>query len=275
MASVYIKPTVTFNRGETFVFGAWVCTANGAGSFQCRLTMPPNPETSLVTLPEVVTGELTGKFGEISLFNEHADFELGSASNSNSTSLWASVWEPATEPSHVDSPPRERFTRGPHNVSRAHMKAPTTRRAGKEPAPEYDSDSDTGPGYASNSNPLFGFYSDSAYEFDFGSDPEEPESEDNSIEQPLSGPAASLVITSTPAGRFVYWPDRKPADLTGGNSRCVTYLDSLPVPGGNTACSSWGAHSYRGGNQRLQPWLSRSASLHDYQRDVRALGDGP
>jgi hypothetical protein len=70
------------------------------------------------------------------------------------------------------------------------------------------------------------------YEFDFGSDPEEPESEDNSTELPLSGPAAGLVITSTPAGRFVYWPDRKPADLTGGNSRCVAYLDSLPFQEG-------------------------------------------
>jgi hypothetical protein len=40
------------------------------------------------------------------------------------------------------------------------------------------------------------------------------------------------VITSTPAGRFVYWPDRKPADLTGGNSRCVAYLDSLPFQEG-------------------------------------------
>jgi hypothetical protein len=37
-----------------------------------------------------------------------------------------------------------------------------------------------------------------------------------------------LVITSTPAGRFVYWPDRKPADLIDGNSRYVAYLDSLP-----------------------------------------------
>jgi hypothetical protein len=93
---VYIKPTVAFNRGDTFVFGAWVCTANGAGSFQCRLTMLPNPETGLVTLPEVVTGELAGKFSEISLFDQHADFELGSASNLNSTSPWAIVCEPAT-----------------------------------------------------------------------------------------------------------------------------------------------------------------------------------
>jgi hypothetical protein len=85
-APVYFKPTVAFNRSDTFVFDAWVCAADSTGSFQHRLTMPPNPKTGLVTLPEVVTGELAGKFGEISLFNHHADFELESASNSNSTS---------------------------------------------------------------------------------------------------------------------------------------------------------------------------------------------
>jgi hypothetical protein len=194
--------------------------------------MPPNPETGLVTLPEVVTGELADKFGEISLFDQHADFELGSASNLNSTFPWAIVCEPATQPSHVDSPPRERLARGPRDVSRAHAKAPTTRQAGKEPVPEYNSDSDTAPGHTSDSNPLFGFYSNSAYEFDFGSDPEDPESKDNSVEQPLSGPASGLVITSTPAGRFVYWPDRKPVDLIDGNSRYVAYLDSLPFQEG-------------------------------------------
>jgi hypothetical protein len=212
-APVYFKPTVAFNRGDTFVFGAWVCTADGAGSFQRRLTMPPNPETDFVMLPEVVTGELAGEFGEISLFNHHADFELESTSNSNSTSPWAIACEPAAQPSHVVPPSRECSTRGPRNPCRARTGAPSSRRAGKEPVPEYNSASDTAPGHASDSNPLFEFYSDSAYEFDFGSDPEDPESEDNSTEHPLSGPASGLVITSTPAGRFVYWPDRKPADL--------------------------------------------------------------
>jgi hypothetical protein len=47
------------------------------------------------------------------------------------------------------------------------------------------------------------------------------------MEQPLSGPASDLVITSTPTGRFIYWPDHKPADLTDESSRCVAYLDSL------------------------------------------------
>jgi hypothetical protein len=88
--------------------------------------------------------------------------------------------------------------RGPRILSRACTEAPSFRRAGKEPVPEYNSDSDTAPGHASDSNPLFGFYTDSTYEFDFGSDLEDPESEDNSTEHPLSGPASGLVITSTP-----------------------------------------------------------------------------
>jgi hypothetical protein len=115
--------------------------------------MSPNPETGLVTLSEVVTGNVAGKFGEISLYNQHIDFELGSNSNSNSTSPWAIACESAAQPSCAASPLRERFTRGPRNVSRAHAKAPIARRSGKEIVPEYDSDTDTVPGYNSDSNP--------------------------------------------------------------------------------------------------------------------------
>jgi hypothetical protein len=108
----------------------------------------------------------------------------------------------------------------------------TARRVGKEIISEYKSDSNTVPDYNSDSNPVSGYYLDSSYEFDFGSDPDEPESENNTTEQPLLGSASSLVITSTPTGRFIYWPDRKPADLTDANSRCVAYLDSLPFQEG-------------------------------------------
>jgi hypothetical protein len=216
-ASISIKTTVAFNHGDTFVFGSWVCTADGVGSFQRRLTMAPNLSTGLVTLPEVITGELARKFGEISLYNQHVDFEFGSTSNSNLTSPWAIACEPATEPSCADFPLHEHFPYGICNASKAHANALTTRWAGKEIVSDY----------ASDSNPISGYYSDSSYEFDFGSDPNEPESENSTTEQSLSGPASGLVITSTTAGRFVYWPDRKPADLTDGNSLCVAYLDSL------------------------------------------------
>jgi hypothetical protein len=166
--------------------------------------MPPNPKIGLVTLPEVVTSDLARKFGEISLYNQHADFKLGSNSNSNSISPWAIACEPAIEPSCAESPLHEHFPYGLCIASKAHAKALSARRAGKEIVSEYNSDSNTVLGYNSDSNPLFGYYSDSSYEFDFGEDHNEPESENHRTEQPLSGPASSLVITSTPAGRFVY-----------------------------------------------------------------------
>jgi hypothetical protein len=98
-----------------------------------------------VTLPEVVTSELAGKFGEISLFNHHADFELEFASKSNSTSPWAIACEPAAQPSHVVPPPHEHSARGPRVPSRACTEASSSRRDCKEPVPEYNSDSDTTP----------------------------------------------------------------------------------------------------------------------------------
>jgi hypothetical protein len=122
----------------------------------------------------------------------------------------------------LDSPIHEHFPHGLCNASKAHAKALTTRRAGKEIVSDYTSDS----------NPVSSYCSDSSYEFDFGSDPDEPESETFTTEQPLSGPATGLVITSTPAGRFVYWTDRMAADLTNGNSRYVAYLNSLPFQEG-------------------------------------------
>jgi hypothetical protein len=170
----------------------------------------------------VIMSDLTGKFGKPSLYNQHADFKSGYASNSNSTSPWAIACESDTEPSCADIPLHEHFSYGLCNASRAHAEALIAQRVGKEIVCDYTSDS----------NRASGYYSDSSYEFYFGSDPDEPESENSMTEQPLSGPSTGLVITSTPAGIFVYWPDRKPADLTGGNSRCVAYLDSLPFQEG-------------------------------------------
>jgi hypothetical protein len=221
-ASIFIKPTVASNRGDTLIFGSWVYIADNTGYFQRCLTMKPNPRTGLVTLLEVIVGNLAGKFCEISLYNQHVDFESGSASNSNSTPPWSIACEPATEPSCADVPLHEHFPYGLCNASRAHAEALAARRAGKEIVSDYSSDS----------NPASGYHSDSYYEFDFGSNPDEPESENSTTEQPLSGPATGLVITSTSAERFVYWPDRKPADLIGENSHCVAYLDSLPFQEG-------------------------------------------
>jgi hypothetical protein len=84
----------------------------------------------------------------------------------------------------------------------------------------------------------------------------------------LSWPASGLVITSTPAGRFVYWPDRKPADLISGDSRYVTYLDSLPFQEGTPLTR---ADSYT-----PTEVASSDSSLGNPDREVfMAAGDTP
>jgi hypothetical protein len=88
-----------------------------------------------VTLPEVVTGDLAGKFSEISLYNQHVDFELGSDSNSNLASPWAIACEPAIEPSCADSPLHEHFPYGLCNASKAHVKVSPHDGLGKRSPP--------------------------------------------------------------------------------------------------------------------------------------------
>jgi hypothetical protein len=68
------------------------------------------------------------------------------------------------------------------------------RGTGKESVSEYTLDCNAVPGYNL----------DSSYEFDLGSNPIESETELNTTEDLLLGPTASLLITSTPASRFVY-----------------------------------------------------------------------
>jgi hypothetical protein len=179
--------------------------------------MTPDPETRLVTLPGVVTGQLVEKFDEFSLYNQAADFEIGSASNSNSTSPWIEPHELAPEPSCGPVLPRDHFPSVLYNATTAYVDALVPRQASKEIVSEYSSDSNVVPDCNS----------DSSYKFDFGLDPIEPESELNSTEEPLLDLAAGLVITSTPVGRFVHWTDYKPADLTDDNSHCVAYLEML------------------------------------------------
>ena len=38
--------TMTPPRGATFIFGSWVCVANGSGSFDSHLTNSPTPKSS-------------------------------------------------------------------------------------------------------------------------------------------------------------------------------------------------------------------------------------
>jgi hypothetical protein len=235
-ASIFIKSTVAFNRGDTFIFGSWVCTADGAGSFQRHLTMTPNPKTGLVTLPEVITGNLAGKFSEISLCNQHTDFESGSASNSNSTSTWVTACESATEPSCVDAPPHEHFPYGLCNASRAHAEALAARWAGKEIVSDYSSDSKPASGYSTPPT------SSTSGRILTSPSPRTPQLSNRC--QDSHRPGYNIYTCRQIrllAGPLACRPDKRELVL-----HCLPRLTSLA--GGNTPSSNRGAYSNRGGD---------------------------
>jgi hypothetical protein len=186
-----------------------------------------------VTLPEVVMSQLVEKFDEFSLYNQITNFDPGSDSNSSSMSPWIEPHELAPESSCQPVLPHEHFPYDLRNTTTAYVDALVPHRAGKEIASEYSSDYSAVPDYNS----------ETSYEFNFGSDLIKSEFELNTTEEPQSGPAASLVITSTPAGRFVYYLDSKPANLTDDNSRCITYLETLPLQEGTPLAPNEDEHT--------------------------------
>jgi hypothetical protein len=76
---------------------------------------------------------------------------------------------------------------------------------------------------------MFNYSLDSSYEFDFRWDAIEPEPDYNSGSSLRRCCQVLPLAWSSPTGRFVYWPEQKPADLaTDDNSRFITCLETLP-----------------------------------------------
>jgi hypothetical protein len=199
-----------------------------------------------VTLPKAVMGELAEKFGEISLFNQHADFELGSDSKSNSTSPWAIACEPATEPSCADSPLHEHFPYGLCNTSKAHVKC-----------------SHCAPGRQGDRlrlnlglQPRFRLLLGLLLQVRLRIGPRRAGVRDlhDRATAFRAGYRPGYNIYTHREIRLLARPQACRPDRRELTLRRLPRL--APLPGGNTISSSRGANSNRGGDYRLQSWLS-------------------
>ena len=84
-APIILQTNVIFSQGDTFVFGSWVCIANGAGSFLRYLTPTPEPKPAPTVLRQALIDDLAENFDEISLSDPIRELELESEYNSTST----------------------------------------------------------------------------------------------------------------------------------------------------------------------------------------------
>jgi hypothetical protein len=89
MALDIIKPSVTFQQGDTFVFGSWVCIADGAGSFLRYLASTSESKLKSSMLTQASMEEFIKNFGEISLSDLVKELELESEYNSTSPTIQA------------------------------------------------------------------------------------------------------------------------------------------------------------------------------------------
>ena len=187
----------TFTQGDTFIFGSWVCVADGAGSFQRYLAPAPEEKPSSTTLPQASVDELVENLGEISLSDPIRGHELESECYSGSTTTtWIETRELALEPSCDSDLPPQRLLFGLCNLGAVYQAALSKiQHQGELPELEYYSDSDE--------------------------------------EKPLIVPALGLVIMSTLEGRFIYWLDQKPFDLATDDDSClIACLEQLPYQEG-------------------------------------------
>jgi hypothetical protein len=76
--------TVALEEGVVFIFGSWICIANGFGEFGSHLTNPRELEASMPTSSRDID-ELTDNLGEIQISDLIGNCESESGSNSAPT----------------------------------------------------------------------------------------------------------------------------------------------------------------------------------------------
>ena len=196
MESIVVKPVAAFPEGATFVFGSWVCVADGDGGFSRYLKPQPESKISPPKLQRQELEDLVENFGEFSTSDYNSNWGSQSESTSTTPPRPNRSNEPAPQPSFDSNSSLIRFPFGLRNAASVYQGLLTDKVSGSEPGSglDYNSDSDE--------------------------------------ETPLTGPQPGLVITSTPAGRFVYWPGKKPEDLLEPDSRLIACLDPLPFQHG-------------------------------------------
>jgi len=181
-------------RSTTFVFGSWICTANGSGGFDRHLATTMSTEAPQ---QEQLDGIISAKFLLPELTDE---VEKLSLSDTSSTRL-----APLGVDSIYSKSPHHQLSLGLQNVTASYLTT-MRRRCSQRIVNEEVT--------AHREAPIFDSYPDSDDELD-------PEL----IDHP------SLTIIATPRSHFMYWKGSEPAELLD-NMCLIACLRDLPYQAG-------------------------------------------
>jgi hypothetical protein len=196
MASFQFTRSVP-SQGTTFVFGSWVCIADGADSFR-RFLIDMKPKT-LAADPHSDLEKFVDDLDDLSIFASAARTKVESASSMTSSGAAATF---LGLDSFQSKDSRNRSRLGPPNLA---TDLQETDISGSLSALEKDLDS------------LLQL--------------EEPEATARRGASGCFG-TSDLMITSTPERRFVHWEGMKSSDQLEAEDRLVAHLEPLPFQEG-------------------------------------------
>jgi hypothetical protein len=185
------------SQGTTFVFGSWVCIADGAGSFS-QFLVDMKPKTSMAG-PSSDLDKFVDDLDDLSNHASAAKTEVESASGTTSSGV-ATTFLGLDSFQSKDSRNRSRL--GPCNLA--------TDLQGAD---------------------ISGSLSVLEKDLDSLLELEEPEATARRGASGCFG-TSDLMVTSTPEWRFMHWTGMKPSDLLEAEDRLVAYLEPLPFQEG-------------------------------------------
>jgi hypothetical protein len=192
MASFQFTKSVS-SQGKTFIFGSWVCIADGAGSFS-RFHVDMKSKTSTAG-PSSDLDKFVDDLDDLSNHSSAAKTEVESASCTTSSGA-ATTFLGLDSFQSKDSHNRSRL--GPRNLATDLQEADIS-----ESLSTLEKDLDS--------------------LLQLGG----PEATARREASGCIG-ASDLMITSTPVGRFVHWKGMKPSNLLEAEDQLVAHLEPLP-----------------------------------------------
>ncbi|RLN03049.1 hypothetical protein C2845_PM13G05970 [Panicum miliaceum] len=208
MASFNFTSTV-LDKGTTFIFGSWICIANGSSGFDGHLADTKEPETSSCSSQ---LNEFIDSLDDMLLYlaREIEENSVPDAFSARVPTRLSSPGSTRTEEEHT------RFPIGQLNAASTHMEALRSKSLSDlenklDLLLEFGDEDAT----ACWEAPVFSNYS-------------------NLDDDPDSSTAShiGLSITTTAQDRFVYWKGMEPSELLDGDARLGAIVHELPFQKG-------------------------------------------
>jgi hypothetical protein len=228
MASFNFTSAV-LDEGGTFIFGSWICVANGLGGFNSHLANSKEPEASS-SISSSDLDDFIDNLDDMLLPNLAQQIEKMSVSNATSTRDASDLF--GSDSNRSEKTSRSKSLSDLEEDLDLLLKIKDAGTTACREAPVFDIYSDSDDEYypcsTTPSSRIQKRLGDEGVTTCRAAPALENHSQPDGHTESFSGSFLGLTITSTLQGRFVYWRGFEPSELLDYESRLVAFMQELP-----------------------------------------------